>query len=114
MTVRELQRSILQRAGYEVRTAADGLEALSRLAERPVDLVLTDVEMPRMDGIGLTEAIRAHHGLRNTAVLMLTSRAGDDDRRRGLEAGADGYIVKSAFDQAALLDAVERLLGARA
>jgi two-component system chemotaxis sensor kinase CheA len=52
--------------------------------------------------------------LRNTAVLMLTSRAGDDDRRRGLEAGADGYIVKSAFDQAALLDAVERLLGARA
>jgi two-component system chemotaxis sensor kinase CheA len=112
-TVRELQRSILERAGYEVRTAADGLEALSRLAERPVDLVLTDVEMPRMDGFALTEAIRAHQVLRNTAVLVLSSRAGDDDRRRGLEAGADGYIVKSAFDQATLLDAVDRLLGGR-
>ena len=113
LTVRELQRSILERAGYEVRTASDGLEALARLAESPVDLVLTDVEMPRMDGFALTEAIRAHQGLRNTAVLVLTSRAGDEDRRRGLEAGADGYIVKSAFDQAALLDAVERLLGGR-
>jgi two-component system chemotaxis sensor kinase CheA len=113
LTVRELQRSILERAGYEVRTASDGLEALARLAEWPVDLVLTDVEMPRMDGFALTEAIRAHQGLRNTAVLVLTSRAGDDDRRRGLDAGADGYIVKSAFDQAALLDAVDRLLGGR-
>jgi two-component system chemotaxis sensor kinase CheA len=113
LTVRELQRSILERAGYEVRTAADGLEALSRLAERPVDLVLTDVEMPRMDGFALTEAIRAHQVLRNTAVLVLSSRSGDDDRRRGLEAGADGYIVKSAFDQATLLDAVDRLLGGR-
>jgi two-component system chemotaxis sensor kinase CheA len=114
LTVRELQRSILERAGYEVRTASDGLEALARLAEWPVDLVLTDVEMPRMDGFALTEAIRAHQQLRNTAVLVLTSRAGDDDRRRGLEAGADGYIVKSTFDQAALLDAVDRLLGGRA
>jgi len=113
LTVRELQRSILERAGYEVRTAADGLEALSRLAEQPADLVLTDVEMPRMDGFALTEAIRAHQALRNTAVLVLSSRSGDDDRRRGLEAGADGYIVKSAFDQATLLDAVERLLGGR-
>jgi two-component system, chemotaxis family, sensor kinase CheA len=113
LTVRELQRSILERAGYEVRTAADGLEALSRLAERPVDLVLTDVEMPRMDGFALTEAIRAHQPLRNTAVLVLSSRSGDDDRRRGLEAGADGYIVKSAFDQATLLNAVDRLLGGR-
>jgi two-component system chemotaxis sensor kinase CheA len=113
LTVRELQRSILERAGYEVRTAADGLEALSRLAERPVDLVLTDVEMPRMDGFALTEAIRAHQVLRNTAVLVLSSRSGDDDRRRGLEAGADGYMVKSTFDQATLLDAVDRLLGGR-
>lgn len=113
LTVRELQRSILMRAGYDVRTAGDGLEALSRLAERPADLVLTDVEMPRMDGFALTEAIRAHQALRNTAVLVLTSRSGDEDRRRGLEAGADGYLVKSAFDQATLLDAVDRLLGGR-
>ena len=111
MTVRELQRSILERAGYAVRTADDGVSALARLAEEPADLVLTDVEMPRLDGFGLTEAIRAQPSTATVPVLILTSRAGDDDRRRGLEAGADGYIVKSAFDESGLLAAVERLLG---
>jgi two-component system chemotaxis sensor kinase CheA len=111
LAVRELQRAILERAGYEVRTANDGVEALALLAERPSDLVVTDLEMPRLGGFELTEAIRAQPGVRNAAVLILTSRGGEDDRRRGLEAGADGYIVKSSFDQAALLDAVERLLG---
>jgi two-component system chemotaxis sensor kinase CheA len=111
LAVRELQRAILQRAGYQVRTASDGVEALALLAEQPSDLVITDVEMPRLDGFALTEAIRAQPGVRHAAVLILTSRGSDEDRRRGLEAGADGYIVKSSFDQAALLDAVERLLG---
>lgn len=111
LTVRELQRSILERAGYEVRTADDGVDAMARLAERPVDLVLTDVEMPRMDGFALTEAVRAHPSLAAVPVVILTSRASAEDRQRGLEAGADGYIVKSAFDESALLDAVERLLG---
>lgn len=111
LTVRELQRSILERAGYDVRTAGDGQEALARLSEGPFDLVLTDVEMPRMDGFSLTEAIRAQPGLTNTAIIILTSRSSETDKRRGLEAGADGYIVKSAFDEASLLAAVERLLG---
>jgi two-component system chemotaxis sensor kinase CheA len=111
MTVRELQRSILERAGYDVITAVDGVEALARLAEAPVDLVLTDVEMPRMDGFALTEAIRKRTTRSNVPVLMLTSRASEADRQRGLEAGADGYIIKSAFNEAALVSAVERLLG---
>jgi two-component system chemotaxis sensor kinase CheA len=111
LTVRELQRSILERGGYEVLTASDGVEAMAILAEGPVDLVLTDVEMPRMDGFALTEAIRAHPARGNVPVLILTSRASVEDRQRGLEAGADGYIVKSAFNEAALLAAVERLLG---
>ena len=111
LTVRELQRSILERGGYDVLTASDGLEAMAVLAEGPVDLVLTDVEMPRMDGFALTEAIRAHPARGNVPVLILTSRANEEDRQRGLEAGADGYIVKSAFNEAALLSAVERLLG---
>jgi two-component system, chemotaxis family, sensor kinase CheA len=111
MTVRELQRSILERSGYEVVTAVDGVEALARLAEGPVDLVLTDVEMPRMDGFALTEAIRAQANRGNVPVLILTSRASEEDRQRGLEAGADGYIIKSAFNEAALVSAVERLLG---
>lgn len=114
LTIRELERSILERAGYEVRMAADGVEALAGLVEAPCDLVLTDVEMPRMDGFALTEAIRANAALANLPVLILTSRVSEQDRQRGLEAGADGYIVKSAFDETALLGAIERILGTRA
>jgi two-component system chemotaxis sensor kinase CheA len=114
LTVRELQRSILERAGYRVRTANDGLQALAALAERPADLVLTDVEMPNMDGFALTEAIRRNAVTAHLPVVIVTTQSGDEYRRRGLEAGADGYIVKSAFDSATLLEAVERLLGARA
>jgi two-component system chemotaxis sensor kinase CheA len=113
LTVRELQRSILERAGYRVRMASDGAEALATLIGEPADLVLTDVEMPRLDGFGLTEAIRSHPALANTAVLILSARASDEDRLRGMESGADGYIVKSAFDERGLLTAVERLLGSR-
>jgi two-component system chemotaxis sensor kinase CheA len=113
LTVRELQRSILERAGYRVRLASDGTEALAALIGEPVDLVLTDVEMPKLDGFGLTEAIRSHPALANTAVLILSSRASDEDRVRGMEAGADGYIIKSAFDERGLLTAVEQLLGSR-
>ncbi|MEA2593524.1 MAG: two-component system, chemotaxis family, sensor kinase CheA [Actinomycetota bacterium] len=113
LTVRELQRSILERAGYRVRLASDGTEALAALIGEPVDLVLTDVEMPRLDGFGLTEAIRSHPAMANTAVLILSSRASDEDRVRGMEAGADGYIIKSAFDERGLLTAVEQLLGSR-
>jgi two-component system chemotaxis sensor kinase CheA len=111
LTVRELQRSILERAGYDVRVANDGVEALAALAAQRCDLVLTDIEMPNMDGFALTEAIRSRPALTNLPVLILTSRASDNDRQRGLDCGADGYILKSAFDERALLAAVEGLLG---
>ena len=75
--------------------------------------MLTDVEMPRMDGFELTEAIRRQPNLANLPIVVLTSRASEEDRQRGLEAGADGYIIKSAFDEAGLLAAVDRLLGRR-
>jgi two-component system chemotaxis sensor kinase CheA len=113
LTLRELQRSILVRAGYEVRTATDGREALALLAERTADLVLTDLEMPNLDGFGLTAAIRSQPRLANIPVLMVTSRSSDEDRQRGLDAGADGYIVKSEFDEGRLLSAVAGLLGRR-
>jgi two-component system, chemotaxis family, sensor kinase CheA len=111
LTVRELQRTILERAGFEVRVACDGIEALEMIEDDLPDLVLTDVEMPRMDGFTLTEQIRARPGSANVAVLILTSLATDADRRRGMDAGADGYIVKSSFDEHSLLAAVDRLLG---
>jgi two-component system chemotaxis sensor kinase CheA len=112
LTVRELQRSIFENAGYSVRVAVNGEEALVEISHERPDLVLTDVQMPRMDGFELTEAIRKQPALASLPVIILTSRGSDEDRRRGLDVGADGYIVKSGFDQAALLSAVERLLGA--
>ena len=112
LTVRELQRSIFENAGYRVRVAVNGEEALAEISHERPDLVLTDVQMPRMDGFELTEAIRKQPSLASLPVIILTSRGSDEDRRRGLECGADGYIVKSGFDKSALLSAVERLLGA--
>ena len=76
--------------------------------------MVTDIEMPKMDGFALTEAIRAHPTLANIPVLIVSSRASDTDRQRGLDAGADGYITKSAFDEGSLLAAVDRLLGTSA
>jgi two-component system chemotaxis sensor kinase CheA len=111
LTVRELQRSIFEHAGYRVLVAANGEDALQRMAEERPDLVLTDIEMPVLDGFGLTERIRANASLASVPVIILTSRGSEESRRRGLDVGADGYIVKSGFDQNALLSAVERLLG---
>ena len=111
LTVRELQRTILVRAGYDVTTAADGREALERIDAAAPDLVLTDVEMPELDGLSLCREIRRGQRWTNVPIVVLTSRGSEEDRRAGLEAGADAYIVKSAFDEAALLGVVERLLG---
>ncbi|MBG6058936.1 two-component system chemotaxis sensor kinase CheA [Cryobacterium sp. MP_M5] len=113
LTIRELQRSILERAGFEVRVAVDGLDALAKLSEGPSELILTDIEMPLMDGFALTEAVRAAPDLTNIPVLILSSRSSEADRQRGLEAGADGFILKSGFDEGSLLLAVNRLIGAR-
>jgi two-component system chemotaxis sensor kinase CheA len=111
-TVRELQRSILEAAGYRVETARDGQEALERVSlDGGIDLVLTDVEMPEMDGLELTRAIRRHAERSSLPVVILTSQARDEDREAGVEAGADAFMVKRAFDQHALLETVERLVG---
>jgi two-component system, chemotaxis family, sensor kinase CheA len=110
LTVRELERSILERAGYEVRVAVNGKEALELLLREPADLVLTDLEMPAMNGLALTESIRKHPTLRATPVVILTSHESEDDRNRGLASGADAYIIKSGFDQQRLLSVVEQLL----
>jgi two-component system chemotaxis sensor kinase CheA len=111
-TVRELQRSILEAAGYRVETARDGREGLEcLLADSEIELVLTDIEMPEMDGFELTRAIRASAERGSTPIVILTSRNDEHDRRRGLEAGADAYMVKRSFDQHTLLETVERLVG---
>ena len=111
-TVRELQRSILEAAGYSVLTARDGRDALRVLGtDADIALVVTDLEMPELDGLGLTRAIRADAAHASLPVVIVTSRGSDDDQRRGIEAGADAYMVKSSFDQQAMLATVERLIG---
>jgi two-component system chemotaxis sensor kinase CheA len=110
-TVRELQRSILEAAGYRVETARDGREALTKVTgDQDIELVVTDLEMPEMDGIELLQTIRASGSETSLPVVVVTSRTGEEDRRRGLDAGADAYIVKDEFDQKALLETVGRLL----
>jgi two-component system chemotaxis sensor kinase CheA len=111
-TVRELQRSILEAAGYRVETARDGREALDRLSrDLEIGIVVTDIEMPEMDGIELTEAIRADPQRSSLPVVIVTSHGSEEDRKRGLEAGADAYMAKRSFDQRALLETVEQLVG---
>ncbi|MCL6550209.1 MAG: hybrid sensor histidine kinase/response regulator [Acidothermus cellulolyticus] len=109
--VRELERVILEGAGYEVTTAVDGLDGLARLRTELPDLVLADVEMPGMDGFTLTRTIRRTRGWEHLPVVIMTSRGDDGDRRAGMEAGANAYLLKSEFDQAQLVETVGRLLG---
>jgi two-component system chemotaxis sensor kinase CheA len=110
ITTRSLEKTILESAGYEVIAAADGVEALRLLEENEVDLVVSDVDMPRMDGFALTEAIRASPRLRDLPVILLSARGTDADKARGAEAGADAYLVKSAFEQKSLLEAITQLI----
>ena len=111
-TVRELQRSILEAAGYRVETARDGKEGLERVErDSDIELVITDLEMPEMDGLALTRAIRARAERSSLPVVIVTSRGDETDRARGIEAGADAYMIKRAFDQQTLLETVERLVG---
>jgi len=109
-TSRTLLKNILEASGYGVETAIDGRDALSRLTAQAVDAVVTDVEMPNMDGLELTEKIRAHAALSELPVILVTSLDSPKDRQRGVEVGANAYIVKGSFDQSNLLEALDRLL----
>jgi two-component system chemotaxis sensor kinase CheA len=110
LTTRALERSILEAAGYDVTVAVDGAEAWRLLQDHEVDIVITDVEMPRMDGLVLCDAIKRSGRFRHLPVVLVTALGREADRRRGVDVGADAYIAKGDFEQAVLLDAVERLL----
>jgi chemotaxis protein histidine kinase CheA len=109
--VRELERVILEGAGYQVETAVDGLDGASRLRDEPADLVLSDVEMPGMDGFALTRTIRRTKGWENVPVIIMTSRGEEHARQAGLDAGCSAYLLKNEFDQEQLVSTVRRLVG---
>ena len=111
ITTRTLEQSILEAAGYAVATAVDGAEGLAWLQEHPCDLVVADVDMPRMDGLSLCQAVRASPHLKRVPFILVTARESAEDRARGLEVGADAYLGKSSFDQQGLLDTVRQLIG---
>ena len=110
LITREMEKSVLLSYGYEVQEAEDGLQALSRLREETFDLVVTDVEMPNLNGFDLTEKIRADARTRSLPVIIVTTRTSPEDRRRGVEVGADAYIVKSEFHQEKLVEIIQRLI----
>ncbi|MDH5675062.1 MAG: response regulator [Myxococcales bacterium] len=110
LTSRTLERNILEAAGFEVVLAADGVQGLQALSKQDFDLVVSDVQMPEMDGLELTRRIRASPRHRELAVILVTSLDRPEDIREGGEAGADEYIVKGQFDQRVLLEAIDRLL----
>ncbi len=110
ITSRMLLKTILEAAGYVVTTAVDGLEAFALLRSEPFDLLVSDVEMPRLDGFGLTARVRADSKLADMPVVLVTALARREDRERGIDAGANAYIVKGSFDQNNLVETVRRLI----
>ncbi|KFN48569.1 hybrid sensor histidine kinase/response regulator [Arenimonas composti] len=111
ISVRELVRQLLVARGYEVEVAVDGMDAWARLREWPCDLVVTDVDMPRMDGIELTRSLKQDPKLRALPVVIVSYRDRPEDRARGLEVHADAYLTKADFQEHGFLDVVHQLIG---
>lgn len=110
ITARSLVVNILESENYKVMSAVDGIDALLKLVDNDFDLVVSDVEMPRMNGFELTKKIRSEAKYANLPVVLVTGLESLDDKKRGVEAGANAYIVKSSFDQNDLLEVVSRLI----
>ncbi|MGA0197815.1 MAG: response regulator [Prochlorotrichaceae cyanobacterium] len=110
IATRTQEKRILEAAGFEVVTAVDGLDGFNKLQTRNFDAVVSDVQMPNLDGLGLTERIRQHREYSELPVVLVTTLATDEDKRRGAEVGANAYITKGSFTQDVLLDTLQRLI----
>jgi two-component system chemotaxis sensor kinase CheA len=110
VTTRTLEKSILEAEGYAVRLSVDGADAIAQLRAEPVDVVVSDIEMPRLDGFELLRAMRSDERLAEIPVILVTSRENSADRERGMELGADAYVVKQRFDQAELLKTIRQVI----
>ena len=110
ITSRTLLKNILETTGYDVRTVVDGLEALTALMEEDFDLLISDVEMPRMNGFELTAKVRGDAAHSDLPVMLVTSLESREDREKGVDAGANAYITKGSFDQTTLLETARRLM----
>jgi len=111
LTTRILERNILKAAGYNVTVAVNGLEALTKIATEDYDIIITDVEMPEINGFELTERLREQEKFKNIPIILVTSLSSEIDRRKGLGLGANAYLTKGNFNQDELLANVKKLLG---
>jgi two-component system chemotaxis sensor kinase CheA len=111
ITSRMLLKNVLEAAGYNVVTAVNGLDALQKIESSLPDVLVSDVEMPQMDGFTLTAKVRKMDNSSNLPIILVTSLGSAEDRERGVDAGADAYIIKSNFDQGNLLEVIGRLAG---
>lgn len=110
ITIRSMLRSFLEGAGFIATTAIDGIDGLNKLENDKFDVVVSDIEMPRMNGFELTKKIRSNSALSDTPVILVTALESGDDMKKGMEAGADAYIVKSSFEQSNLLETIKRFI----
>jgi two-component system chemotaxis sensor kinase CheA len=110
ITTRTMEQNLLEASGYRVQVAVDGVEAWTLLKSEVFDLVVSDVAMPRMDGLDLTARIRADRKLADLPVVLVTALESREDKERGIEVGANAYIIKSSFDQSNLLEIIRRLI----
>ena len=111
LNTREIEKDVLEAYGYHVTLAEDGLDGFNKAMAGDFDAVLTDVEMPNMDGFSLTARLRQEDKYRSRPIVIITSREKEEDKRRGVQVGADAYIVKGDFDQSNLVDTLRALLG---
>jgi two-component system sensor histidine kinase and response regulator WspE len=111
LTVRELERKLLDQQGYGVETAVDGMDGWNAARTGHFDLIITDIDMPRMDGIELVTLLKKDANLKSLPVMIVSYKDREEDRQRGLDAGADYYLTKGSFHDETLLQAVIDLIG---
>jgi len=111
LNTREIEKSILEAYGYSIDLAGDGMEALEKAQHNNYDAIITDVEMPLLDGFSLTERLRRDERYADKPIIIVTSREKEEDKRRGIAVGANAYIVKGTFEQSNLLETVQNLVG---
>jgi two-component system chemotaxis sensor kinase CheA len=110
VTIRTFEKALLEAAGYDVTAASDGLEAWNLIQSKAPDLIVSDVEMPNMTGFELTEKVRRDQKLKGMPLVLVTTLSSDEDRKRGIDAGADAYVIKGSAEQDHLLETVRRLI----
>jgi two-component system chemotaxis sensor kinase CheA len=111
LNTREIEKSMLESSGYSVITASDGIDGLQKLKEKKIDLLITDINMPRMDGFTLVENMKKEEQYKNTPVIMISSMQDDESMKRAISIGVNDFIIKSKFDQNNLINKVQSLIG---